>query len=193
MGVVSRKFMVLLRALSKMKPPFSFSRSTLVQWLGYTNCDRSKEGCHVRLCNPALDVDQYPLPCPTDFVSAFTGGKYFTKLDLSHTYNQMRTCGSISQSIHIGDFTFAVWCCLRSCIIPENNGHYLGVICYIDDIMVTGKIQEEHMERLKKVLQRLREHGIQVKLSKSGRGGGRISSTPKQPLHFWFKVAASYG
>ena len=35
-----------------------------------------------------------------------------------------------------------------------------GVMCYIDDIIVTGATEEEHLERLEQVLKRLLEHGI---------------------------------
>ena len=41
-----------------------------------------------------------------------------------------------------------------------------GVICYIDDILITGKTQAEHMENLAAVLQRLPEHGLRVKKEK---------------------------
>ena len=41
-----------------------------------------------------------------------------------------------------------------------------GVACYIDDIIITGKSTEEHLERLEEVLQRLLRHGIHVKKSK---------------------------
>ena len=34
-----------------------------------------------------------------------------------------------------------------------------GVICYIDDILVTGTTDEEHLGRLKEVLKRLRAEG----------------------------------
>ena len=40
--------------------------------------------------NKAIDIDQYPLPRPTDLFATFTNGKYFTKLDLSQAYQQMR-------------------------------------------------------------------------------------------------------
>lgn len=39
--------------------------------------------------NQDLEVDQYPLPVPEDLMSSLTGGKTFTKLDLSSAYQQM--------------------------------------------------------------------------------------------------------
>jgi len=41
-----------------------------------------------------------------------------------------------------------------------------GVICYMDDILITGSMKEEHMDRLHQVLERLQEHGTHVKKSK---------------------------
>ena len=52
-----------------------------------------KKDGRVRLCgdykvtvNPALDIDQYPLPRPTDLqlFATLAGGKYFSTLYLSH-------------------------------------------------------------------------------------------------------------
>ena len=37
-----------------------------------------------------------------------------------------------------------------------------GCICYIDDILVTGSTDEEHLERLE-VLKKLKEYGLRVK------------------------------
>ena len=34
------------------------------------------------------------------------------------------------------------------------------VVCYIDDILVTGKTDEEHLMNLEKVFARLQEHGL---------------------------------
>ena len=41
-----------------------------------------------------------------------------------------------------------------------------GVVVYIDDILVTGKSDEEHLHNLNKVLERLMEHGLQLKKTK---------------------------
>nr|XP_050037752.1 uncharacterized protein K02A2.6-like [Dermacentor andersoni] len=41
-----------------------------------------------------------------------------------------------------------------------------GVTCYIDDIMVTGKTEQEHLKNLEAVLRRLSDRGIRVKKEK---------------------------
>ena len=41
-----------------------------------------------------------------------------------------------------------------------------GVICYIDDILITGKTRVEHLWNLAAVLQKLREHGLWIKKEK---------------------------
>ena len=55
-----------------------------------------KSNGNIRLCgdykvtvNNDLEVDSYPLPVPEDLMSSLTGGKTFTKLDLSSAYQQM--------------------------------------------------------------------------------------------------------
>ena len=39
--------------------------------------------------NPALDVNQYPMPRPSDLFATLASGKYFTKSDLTHAYNHI--------------------------------------------------------------------------------------------------------
>ena len=41
-----------------------------------------------------------------------------------------------------------------------------GVMCYVDDILVTGGMEKEHLERLGEVLRHLQAHGVRMKLSK---------------------------
>ena len=40
------------------------------------------------------------------------------------------------------------------------------MLCYIDDIFITGKNQEEHISSLEEVLCRLQQSGLKVKKSK---------------------------
>lgn len=41
-----------------------------------------------------------------------------------------------------------------------------GIICYLDDILISGKTEAEHLDNLHKVLQKFKEHGIKAKKSK---------------------------
>ena len=50
----------------------------------------------IRICrdykvtvNQSLDVEAYPLPKPEDLMTSLTGGRKFTKLDLSSAYQRM--------------------------------------------------------------------------------------------------------
>ena len=40
------------------------------------------------------------------------------------------------------------------------------MICYIDDILITGKMEKEHLDNLAAMLQKLQEHGLHVKKEK---------------------------
>ena len=40
------------------------------------------------------------------------------------------------------------------------------IICYLDDILITGVTDEEHLQNLDTVLSRLKEHGLQLKKGK---------------------------
>ena len=47
--------------------------------------------------------------------------------------------------------------------ILQGNPH---VLCYIDDILITGANEEEHLCKLEEVLKRLQHHGIRNKRKK---------------------------
>lgn len=45
----------------------------------------------------------------------------------------------------------------------------LGVVVYLDDLLIAGKTEQEHLQQLQNVLQRLQESGLRVKKSKKAR------------------------
>ena len=126
--------------------------------------------------NCALQVDQYLLFRPTDLFTCLTGGTKFTKLDLSAAYQQLsldtESRKLVTINTHKGLFQFtrlpfgvasapAVFQHTMDTIlqgIPQ-------VICNIDDILVTGKTEAEHLSNLV-VLKRLQEHGVGLKKEK---------------------------
>ena len=131
-----------------------------------------KKDGRVRLCgdykvtvNPVLELYQYPLPQPTDLFATLAGGQYFSTLDLSHAYNLRRTPGSTSRYTRL---PFGV--ASAPALFQKSMDIILQgldeVICYLDDILVSGRTEAEHLDNLKNVFRRLREHGIRVKNNK---------------------------
>jgi len=56
-------------------------------------------------------VDQYPLPKPSDLLACLTGGKRFTKRDLTLVYQQMQlddeSAKLVTMNTHQGLYEFA--------------------------------------------------------------------------------------
>ena len=127
--------------------------------------------------NPVLDVDQYPLPRPEDLFATLAGGKFFSTLDLSHAYNQVvlddgslkyLTINTHRELYQYTRLPFGV--ASAPSVFQKMMDTILqgmdGVICYLDDILVSGRTEEEHLTNLRKVLERLQEHGIRAKRAK---------------------------
>ena len=139
---------------------------------------------HIRLCgdykvivNSVLDVDQYPLLKPEDIFAKLSGGQKFATHDLTHAYNQLvldkDSRKYVTINTHKGLYQYtrllfgftsapAVFQQIMDTILQGID----GVACYIDDIIITGKTTEEHLEHLEEVLRCLLRHGVQVKKPK---------------------------
>ena len=126
--------------------------------------------------NPVLDVDQYPLLHPDDLFASLAGGKHFTTLDLSHAYNQLvleeESQPYLTINTHCGlyRYTSLPFGVASAPAIFQKKDTILqgmkGVICYIDDILITEATEAEHLQNLEQMLQRLQDHGIRVKKGK---------------------------
>ena len=143
-----------------------------------------KKDGKVRVCgdykvtvNQSLDVDQYPLPKPEDLFATLANGKTYSKLDLSQAYQQMvldeESAKCLTINTHLGLYQYtrlpfgvasapAMFQRAMDMILQGLD----GVICYIDDILVMGSTDKEHLERLEEVLKRLKEYGLRVKKNK---------------------------
>jgi hypothetical protein len=133
----------------------------------------AKKDGSFRLCgdykltlNPALEVDRYPVPKIEDLFTSLSGGKYFTKLDLAHAYQQILLDTKSRQFCTINTHKGLYRCTRIPYGIPFGPGLFLreieqtvqgldGVIVYFDDILITGSTVEEHDKQLEAVLSRL--------------------------------------
>ena len=143
-----------------------------------------KDDGAVRLCgdfkvtiNPTLEVDQYPVPRVEDLFATLAGGQKFSKLDLSHAYQQVllepESRKLVTINMHKGLYRYhrlpfgvpsapAVFQQTMEKIL-QGISH---VVVYIDDILVTGRNDQQHLEVLEEVLTRLQEYGLRLKKEK---------------------------
>ena len=87
----------------------------------------------IRLCgdykvtiNPVLEVDQYPLPKPDNIFATLATGKYFSKIDLTHAYQQMKLKED-SRHLHsprfVSVYPATIWCGLCTIDISKSHGY----------------------------------------------------------------------
>ena len=132
---------------------------------------------HKQTINQAAKLDNYPIPKIEDLYATMGGGMEFTKLYLSQAYQQLELDEESKKyttiNTHKGLFRYnrlpygiasapgifqrTIESLLQG--IPQ-------VVVRIDDILVTGKTRDKHLENLKEVLTRLDKAGIRLKLKK---------------------------
>ena len=148
------------------------------EWAALIVCVPKKDGC-VRLCgdykvtiNLSLDIDQYLLPKEAEHFATLAYGKIFMKLDPSQAYQQMLLSDESAKYNTLTLVYSSTPGCHSALRLPLlffkrlwTNG-ISGVICYIDDVLITGKTEAEHLDRLEAVLKRLREHGLRLRKNK---------------------------
>ncbi|XP_036002862.1 uncharacterized protein K02A2.6-like [Fundulus heteroclitus] len=143
-----------------------------------------KEDGGVRICgdykltiNQASQLDTYPLPKVEDLFAMLAGGQTFTKLDMSHAYQQLLLDEESKQYVtintHKGLFKYnrlAFGVASSPGIFQRTMDNLFQnlphVAVYLDDILVTGSTEEEHVRNLDQVLRRLSEAGLRLKRSK---------------------------
>ena len=127
--------------------------------------------------NPALEVDQHPIPKPEDIFASLAGGELFTTLDLSQAYQQLlldeESSELVTVNTHLGLYRYTrlpFGVASAPAIFQRTMDQLLngltGVRCYLDDIIITGKSTEEHLNHLSQVLERLQNKGFRLKKDK---------------------------
>ena len=138
----------------------------------------------VRVCgdykvtvNRAAKPDTYPLPRIDDLFASLAGGTAFTKLDLAHAYQQIPLDEDSKMFVVINTqkglfrynrllFGVALVPGIFQRTIEGILRGILHVCVYIDDILVTGKSEEEHLQTVDEVLLRLEAAGPRLKWDK---------------------------
>ncbi|KAL5506337.1 hypothetical protein EMCRGX_G007955 [Ephydatia muelleri] len=127
--------------------------------------------------NKAAIVDKYPLPRIEDILSSLGNARVFSKLDLANAYLQLpleeESKEYITISTHRGLYRYnqlPFGVSSAPAIFQRTMESLLAgipnVSVYIDDLLVSGSMEEEHLHTLEAVLDRLSNAGMKLKLSK---------------------------
>lgn len=134
----------------------------------------------VRICgdyklivNNASSLEQYPIPRVDELFNTLEGGKQFSKLDLSHAYQQIvmeeESKKYLTVNTHRGLFTYnrlPFGVSSAPAIFQRTMESLLQglpmVAVYLDDILLTRRDEAEHLRTLNEVLRRLKEAGLRL-------------------------------
>ena len=129
--------------------------------------------------NNAAKLDAFPLPRIGDLFASLTGGKKFSKLDLAHAYQQIPldedsiklvVINTSKGLFHYNRLPFGVSSdpAIFQRII-ENILQGIDHVCiYLDDILITGKDDADHLQTLETVLTCLETAGLRLRREKCG-------------------------
>ena len=143
-----------------------------------------KKDGKIRLCgdykvtiNPFLEVDVHPLPRADELFVEMAGGQKFTRLDLTNAYQQMEleeeSRKLVTINTHQGLYRYTrlpFGVSSAPALFQRTMDNILQgldkVVCFIDDILITGKDDADHFAKLEEVLKRLDKNGITIKQAK---------------------------
>lgn len=143
-----------------------------------------KKDGSIRICgdykvtiNQASQVDSYPLPRIDDLFASLSGGKKFSKLDLAHAYQQIPLDDAskklVAINTHKGLFQYnrlPFGVSAAPSIFQRTMETLLrglpGVCLFLDDILVSGENDQQHLTNLSAVLQKLASAGMKLKPDK---------------------------
>src|ERR1043165_5449033 len=132
-----------------------------------------------RKINAITEIDAHPLPRIDEMLEEFRGAKWFSSIDLASGYWQIemeeKDKKKTAFTCWLGLYQFEVMPFGLMNAPPTfqrmmnklfREWLYEFVMVYIDDIIIYSKTFEEHMVHVEKVLQKLKEANLMLKLKK---------------------------
>lgn len=132
-----------------------------------------------RKVNEITEIENFPIPLIDDILDGLGRSKYFTTLDIKGAFHQIML-GEKSRkytAFTVGSFQYwwirkpmrlapapLTWQRAINIILRELIGR--GVYVYLDDVIIYAKTSGKHDLILKRVMELLKEHNLQLKISK---------------------------
>jgi len=132
-----------------------------------------------RRVNAVSKKDAHPIPGIQDALDHLRGAKYFATFDLLSGYWQLGLSERAKERsafctrrglFHFTRMPFGLsgapgsFCRLMSIVLRDLL--WVVCLCYLDDIIIYGRTPDELLERLRMVLDKLRDAGLKLKPSK---------------------------
>ena len=143
-------------------------------------CPIAKTNGKIRICgvysatiNTETKTDQYPIPRIEAIYSTLNGGQVFSNIDCSNAYLlyilhvDYRKCTTINTPIGLFKYTrlpFAVSSApaIYQRVMANMLKSIPGVCVYLDDVLTSGSTEQEHLDRVNRVLSLMAERGFKV-------------------------------
>ena len=135
-------------------------------------------GDYTKTLNKVMDLKQYPLPTIEECFSKVAGGQKFSKIDIRQAFNNLAIAEEdislTTLNTHLGQKAWT-----RIPYGLNNSGAYFQeaidqilsdipmVCCRVDDILVSGENDDDHLVNLNRVFRRLEQHGLKVRSEKT--------------------------
>uniref|UniRef100_A0A5S6QM93 Reverse transcriptase domain-containing protein n=1 Tax=Trichuris muris TaxID=70415 RepID=A0A5S6QM93_TRIMR len=138
----------------------------------------------IRICgdfklsvNSELEVEHYPIPRIEEIFHKLGKGQAFTKIDLADPYLQIELDDE-SKIFMVVNTPFGLYQYQRfpfgvasapsifQQFMDQLVSDIAGCVAYLDDIIVTGANESEHLNNLDSLLRRLEENGLRCRVQK---------------------------
>ena len=133
-----------------------------------------------RCLNMQMKKDSYPLPCIQEALESMVGSAHFSSMDFKSGFWQIKMAPELQQytAFTLGNLGFYEFThmpfglCNASVTFQHLMQNTLGelnptyCVIYLDDVIVFGRTEEEHLEHLCIVFKRFREFNLKLKPSK---------------------------
>ena len=133
-----------------------------------------------RCLNVWTKKDSYPVPCIQEALESMVGSAHFSSMDFKSGFWQMKIVLESQQYMafmvgNLGFYEFThmpfglcnalvTFQCLMQNTLGELNLMYCRI--YLDDVIIFGHMEEEHLEHLRIVFERFWEFNLKLKPSK---------------------------